>query len=181
MEEDEDERQTTGTTRPRQEASSSSGCSSPVRSPSDRWEASPTGDPPQHTWSLWGPTLQRPPAPEARRGHGLHPPQAPERDSAPEAHGTTTDGRRGGPSQQVETTQIDDYENGHELFGGRGGPSQQVETTQIDDYEEGHELFEGTVETGVTDYYLEDDESEAEGLTTDSEQSGEIDHSTRCR
>ena len=66
-------------------------------------------------------------------------------------------------------------------FSEGGGSSQQVETTQIDDHEEGRELFEGTVETGVTGYYLEDDESEAEGLTTDSEQSGEIDHPTRCR
>ena len=57
------------------------------------------------------------------------------------------------------------------------------ETTQMDSNEEGevaNGLFEGIVETGATDCYLEDDESEGGGLTTDSEGSGETDHSTGC-
>ena len=146
MEEDEEDQHARGTKRPRQETSSSSACSSPARSPSDRWEASPTGDPPQHAWSLWGPTPQRPPAPEAHRGRDLHPHQAP----------------------------------GQGALGG-WGPDQQVETAQIDDPEDVHELFEGAVETGATDYYLEADESDTDGPTTDSEQSSEIDYSTRSR
>ena len=62
----------------------------------------------------------------------------------------------------------------------RGEPSQPVGATQMDSNEEGeagHELFS----TGATDYYLEDDESEAGGLTTDSAHGGETDHSTRRR